>query len=381
MSADAATTVAAYSMQTWMFEDALGRYDIDLASSNIACRELGELTVRPGLELEYGTDRGGRRLRSLIAGLYRADSSGPAADETAGTDRVVVTHGAQEALYLLYCTLLRPGEQVITFTPGWAQSWLAPARLGARVTTLPLGPELAIDLDAVEAAATADLRLIVVNSPNSPSGRKISVDDRQRLLALAERHGGYLLMDEDYVVDLADSPTADRVISVSSLSKIYGLPGLRIGWLHGPAEVVAECVRYKHLTSIANSVLCEELACEVLTHRDQYVTHYRRLVSTGLEVLDDWLAGHPERFRLVRPEGTPFGWVELLGEPDSLAFCRRVLSTGVLLMPGETLGTSGGFRITFARDPAVLTEALRRIDGILTDRRPAIGKARSNDGL
>jgi aspartate/methionine/tyrosine aminotransferase len=352
----AADRADGYPMRRWVFEDSLGRYDIDLGDSHVQCGRLRQLAIPADLELGYGVDRGGPALRGLIAGLYGLP-----------TDRVVVAHGTQEASFLLYSTLLRPGDQVITFRPGWQQSWVVPGLLGCRVDVLDLGPELAIDPAAVAAVAGPDLRLVVVASPNNPTGRRAGERELAALLDLVRRTDGYLLLDEEYALDLSASVAArsDRAVSVSSLSKVYGLPGLRVGWLCAPAGIAAACAEHKHLTSIANSVLCEALALDVLAHRDRYLHEYRRLVDGGLRLLQEWAARNADAVALVPPEGTPFGWLRLrTGEP-ALSFCRRVLDAGVLLMPAETVGARDGFRLSFAREPAVLADGLARIEAVL----------------
>lgn len=155
------------------------------------------------------------------------------------------------------------------------------------------------------------------------------------------------------------------MISVSSLSKVYGFPGLRVGWLYGPPEVVEGCARRKFLSTIANSVLCETLACDVLDHRDRYLRHYAELTGQGLKLVREFAERNADAVQLVEPENTPFAWLRLTTGEQPLALCRRVLDAGVLLMPGETLGASDGFRICFARDPEAVTEGLRRIEPLL----------------
>jgi aspartate/methionine/tyrosine aminotransferase len=362
-----------YPMRRWVFEDSLGRYDIDLGDSHVQCGRLGQLALPADLELGYGVDRGGAELRGLIAGMYGRPA-----------DSVVVTHGSQEAAYLLYQTLLRPGDQVVTFRPGWQQSWVVPELLGCRVDVLELDAELAVDPAAVAAVARPDLRLIVVATPNNPTGRLVGASELAQLLDLAERAGGYLLLDEEYGLDLATSAAtrSSRAVSVSSLSKVYGLPGLRVGWLCGPPAVAAACAERKHLTSIANSVLCEALAVDVLTRREWYLAEYRRLVGGGLPLLRAWAARNAAAVQLVPPEGTPFAWLRLrTGEP-ALSFCRRVLDAGVLVMPAETVGARDGFRLSFAREPDVLAAGLARIEAVLratpTSQRPPTGRGHQN---
>jgi aspartate/methionine/tyrosine aminotransferase len=345
-------TEAAYPMRRWVFEDALGRYDIDLGDSHVACGTLAGLAVPGGIELNYGVDRGTPALARLVADRYGGDPA-----------RVLITHGAQEALYLLYCTLLRPGDRVLAFRPGWQQAWDVPDRLGCRVEIVDLAEDFALDLDAVAVAAGPDLRLITVNSPSNPTGRRLRPYELEALVTLAQRTRAYLVLDEEYVLDLSTSPAVSgvRIVSVSSVSKVYGFPGLRVGWLYGPLDVVSACAEYKHLTSISNSVLCEALAVDVLTRWEEFAREYHRLTEGGLRILTEWAARHEGRVRLVPPEGTPFAWLHLTTGEPSLSFARRVLDTGVMVMPAETLGATDGIRLSFAREPHELAEGLRRV--------------------
>lgn len=344
-------------MQQWVFHDTPGKFDIDLSSSYVRTGRLSELTVPPDLALSYGADRGIEPLRTAIAGLYGGSA-----------ESVLVTHGAEEALFLLYCTLLTPGDQVITFRPGWQQFWDAPAMLGCRVDALDLAPDFSIDPDLVAATATDALRMIIVNSPANPTGRRMPAAELAGLAAIAERHDAYLVLDQEYEVDLANCGIArsDRVVSVSGLSKVFGFAGLRIGWMYATPELVDRCADRKHLTTISNSVLCETLACEVLSRRDSYVAEYDCRVRAGLDIARRWADRHAGLLRLMPSDRTPFAWVYLdTGEP-SLAFCRRVLKERVLLMPGETLGGAGGFRLGLSPgSEEQLTVGLARIDYVL----------------
>src|SRR5260370_12203467 len=160
-------------MRWWVFEDSLGRYEIDLGDSHVQCGTLRGLRLSADLELSYGVDRGSLALRELIARLYGGSP-----------EQTVVAHGAQEALYLLYSTLLRPGDRVVTFRPGWAQSWDVPRAHRCTVDVLDLTADFGIDLDAVaESAGKGDLRMIIVNTPCNPTGRRLRPHDLAHLLA------------------------------------------------------------------------------------------------------------------------------------------------------------------------------------------------------
>jgi aspartate/methionine/tyrosine aminotransferase len=347
-----------YPMNKWVFEDTPGRFDVDLSHSYVQGRRLSDLTVPYDLELDYGADRGTAELREEIAQLYRGSA-----------ESVLVTHGGQEALALLYSILLKPGDQVITFRPGWRQSWDTPALMGCQVDVMPLSGDFDIDVDAVAAAATSRLRIIVVVSPCNPTGRRARAATLERLVEILERSDGYLVLDQNYESDLTP-PVAgsDRVLSVSGLSKVYGFPGLRIGWMYGPEGLVRACGDRKHLTSISNSVLCEALACEVLRKSEYYLTDFHAQVAEGLEILQKWVSGQGDLLRLTPPEDTPFAWIELLDGSDSMAFCRQALDRGVLLMPAETLGGTSAFRLGMAIPPAELRDGLNRLEDMIRAR-------------
>ncbi|MFF5802108.1 aminotransferase class I/II-fold pyridoxal phosphate-dependent enzyme [Streptomyces sp. NPDC012746] len=359
------TGATTYPMRRWVFEDAKGRHDINLGDSNMACGRVADLTLPADLVLDYGSDRGGAGLRSIVAAMYGRDP-----------DEVGITHGAQEALYLLYRVLLRPGDHVVVFAPGWQQAHSVPAALGCRVDVVAATPDGRPDVARAATLVGPRTRAVILNSPCNPTGRRAADIDAAGLTAALRAHGGHLVLDEEYVVDLgADSLLGryERAVSVSSVSKVYGFPGLRTGWMCGPADVVRAAMEHKHLTTISNSVLTERLAADVLERREPHLERYRRLTSRGGALLRAWAARHADRVRLLEPEGTPFAWLELAGQTPSLEFCRRVLAeTRVLLMPAEVFGAEHGLRITFAREEPVLREGLERIGALLDGERAAL---------
>lgn len=339
-----------YRIQDWVFKDALGKYDIDLGDSNAPCITLDDFSAIPPVVLDYGTDRGAQRLREQVADLYQLP-----------LDHVGIAHGAQEALYLIYRTLLKPGDHIITTGPGWQQSWEAPRAVGCQVSIVPFDTGFSFDIAAIAAAIQHDTRAIVINTPCNPTGRVLSATDRAALIQLVEERGLYLIADEEYLFNLEQSLVhlSHKVVSVSSLSKIYGAPGLRVGWVAGAPTIVRDAMAYKHLTTISNSTLCETLGSLILERQPHYIAHYQALMEHGLHILRKWTQRYTEFVELVEPEGTPFAWVRLKGEETSLSFCRRVLQTSrVLLMPAEVFGEKMGLRVTFAREPEQLKAGL-----------------------
>ncbi|GAA2083809.1 aminotransferase [Streptomyces albiaxialis] len=355
-------SIAEYTIQSWLFDEAEGRYDIDLAESGVRFQLLSDLRLDPEWDLDYSLDRGRAALREAIAGIYGAEP--PAADS------VAVTHGAQEALYLLYRSLLSPGDHVVATSPGWQQAWEVPRAAGCEVTVLPWRPGTPFDTAALAAAVGPRTRAIVINSPGNPSGCVLGEEEWAAVTEIAAGCGAWLVNDEEYLLDFRDSVVhrTPLGISVSSLSKVYGMPALRLGWIHAPGAVVEGAVNYKRYTTVSNSAVWERAAEQVLAERDRHVERYRRLVAPGAELLDTFVARHPDRLRLVRPQGTPFAWLETAVRTPSRELAERLVAEHrTLVMPAEVFGAEHAVRLSFARPADVLEEGLTRFDKLLAE--------------
>lgn len=347
-----------YTIQQWLFDEAQGAFDIDLGESGIQYHCLGDLRADPAFDLNYSQDRGNENLRTMIAQMYGA-----------GADQVIVTHGSQEALYLFYRCHLGPGDHVLTFTPGWQQSWEVPAHLGADVTKLPLAREsdYTIDWQGVADAVRDNTRLLILCYPNNPLGVTLSRDDWEQLERLRETTGIHVLIDEEYLTDYQASVFCrlPGSYAVSSLSKIYGFPGLRLGWFVGDQRVVNRMVNLKRYTTVCNSSICEYFALQVLGNRLHYVERYERLRGDGLDVLRPWVEAQPQ-LALIEPQGTPFAYLKYHGPGTSADFCLRLLQQKrVLLMPAEVFEDQQAVRLSFGRPREMLLEGLDRINSFL----------------
>ena len=347
--------IAEYTIQRWLFDTAAGQYDIDLGESGVQFQSLGDVPTDPGWALDYSQDRGLEQTRRAVAATY-----GPGTDPA----RVIVTHGAQEALYLFYRSFLSPGDHVVTTTPGWQQAWSVPEHIGCEVSTLAWEPGAPFDLEQLAAALRPATRLLILNSPGNPSGRSVDPRTWDGIVALARERGLWIVNDEEYLLDFGASVVHryERAVSVSSLSKVYGLPALRLGWAVAPPQVIEPMVNYKRYTTVSNSLVSERIAAAVLGDRDRQLARYRELIAGGRPLLDDFARDHAGRVELVAPDGTPFAWFRLLTGESSQSLATRLLTGhGVLVMPAEVFGAARGLRISYARPPAVLAEGLARI--------------------
>src|SRR5499427_5836612 len=200
---------------------------------------LDRLTALP---LGYSEARGTEALRSQLAGTYKRGDA----------DHILVTTGAIEANFLLFNVLLNPGDHVIAPYPAYQQLYSVPRAIGCDVSLWRVGPDTGCryDLDELEKLVTARTRLIVVNTPHNPTGAMLSADDLGRVYQLAASVGAIVMCDEAYrwLTIPGGEALAPPIfnhgssgISVGTVSKPFGLPGLRIGWIAGPKEIVAQC--------------------------------------------------------------------------------------------------------------------------------------------
>jgi len=360
--------IETFAIQDWLFSSALGRYDIDLAKSGVQFQLVDDLAIGPEWSLDYAPDRGLLEARAAVARQYGGATS---------SERVAIANGAQEALYLFYRSLLAAGDHVITTVPGWQQSWAVPRHMGCSVSLLSWTPGTPLDVDALETLVGPKTRLVVLTSPGNPSGRRIGGREWSQAVDVADLHGAWILADEEFAVDFRGSVIHryDRAISVSGLSKTYGMAGLRFGWAAAGsaagAEIIERMVNYKRYTSISNSVLSERIAIGALAEHRGHVARYSALLEGGRELLDDFASTTQDLVELVSPEGTPFAWFNLKppisSRASSIDVVERLLEAErVLVMPAEVFGSEGGFRLTYARPRDVLVDGFARLKRSLT---------------
>ena len=207
-----------------------GNIRYNLSESSISDQKLSDLGLSlPDLTLFYGEHRGERPLRELVAGQ----------DSGLSPDDVLVTAGAAGALFIISTTLLAEHDHLVVVRPNYATNIETPKAIGCAISYIDLSFDkgFALDLAEVAAALRPNTRYISVTCPHNPTGTVLSRADLDALIALAEKHGCYLMVDETYR-DLsygkklpAAASLSRRAISVSSLSKAFGIPGIRIGWL------------------------------------------------------------------------------------------------------------------------------------------------------
>lgn len=288
------------------------------------------------LSLGYIPSEGTRELREAIASTY----------DTVPADDVVAFAGAEEGLYCAMHALLASADHAVVLTPNYQSTESVPQSICA-VSGVALHAEdnWALDIGEVRAALRPNTRLIAVNFPNNPTGKIVGSRTFGQLVALCRERGIYLFSDEVYRGVERDErkrlPQAadlyERALSLNVMSKAYGLPGLRVGWIAcRDREVLAAMVRLKHYLSICNSSPSEVLSCIALKAGDRILKRNRDLTADNLRKLDAFFARHTDVFEWYTPDGGCVAYPRYLGDDGVERFCARLVDeAGVLLLPGS----------------------------------------------
>lgn len=362
-----------FTLERWMttYET---RVAYDLAESGIHPMTTAELLAfdpEPdrrahellNLPLNYSEARGTLGLRGRIAETY--DGLTP--------DDILVTTGAIEANYLLFNALLTPGDEVVSVFPAYQQLYTLPEAIGCAVRTVVLHEEhhYRYDLDELRRLVTDRTRMIVINTPHNPTGSALTAADCAAVYALADAIGAYVLSDEAYrwlTVDGKPLPPpmrnlGPRAISVGTLSKPFGIPGLRLGWIAATADVAARCWAYRDYTSLSPGGLSDYLARLALEHRDAMLVRTHRISARNLATLRGFLAEHHDLFSWVEPQGGLLGLLRYhLDLPSEGVANRLAEEASVMLAPGSAFGMEGRLRLGLGARPDQFAAGLARVE-------------------
>lgn len=288
------------------------------------------------LRLGYIETRGTPELRAAIASTY----------ETLAPEDVLCFAGAEEGLYCAMHALLGSGDHAVVLTPNYQSAESIPHAL-CEVGGIALHEERgwALDLDELRAALRPNTRLISVNFPNNPTGKIADAQTFAGLIDLCRHRGIWLFSDEVYRGIERDEvkrlPQAadryERALSLNVVSKAYGLPGLRVGWIAcRDRDVLDRMERIKHYLSICNSAPSEALATIALKAASKILRRNRDLAAGNLTKLGAFFAGHRDRFEWYEPDGGCIAFPRYLGSDGVETFCRRLVEeAGVLLLPAS----------------------------------------------
>jgi aspartate/methionine/tyrosine aminotransferase len=334
-----------------------------------------------GQELVYAQSNGTVELRERVAAMYPG----------ATVDHVEVTNGGSEANFVTMWHLVEPGDEVVCMVPNYGQTLGLAEVFRGTMRPWPLrlsadGRRWGVDLDGLRSLVTARTRVIILCNPNNPTGARVPAADLDAICRIAGAVGAWVLSDEIYrgaEFDGVETPSVwgryDRVVITSGLSKAYGLPGLRIGWIVGPPGVIAATWSHHDYTSIAPGTLSDRLARVALqpSTRAKILARTRRILNTNLPVISDWLDAHRDRFSYAPPEAGAIVYVRYGDSINSTELVDRLrVEKSVLIVPGDHFGMDGHLRIGFGSETRYLRDGLDRLADLLRSL-PGAAEARA----
>ncbi len=365
-----------FLVEEWMNAYETGaQYNIaETCVDSISLNELWDLSGADGLalweefcgrRLTYGDIEGFPAFLDGICGLYR----------TLEPDCVIPTHGAAGANHHVFCSLVSPGDRVVSIMPTYQQLYSIPESIGADLAVLPLCEQNAFlpDLDELTRLVTPGTRMICINNPNNPTGALMSRELLLQIVEIARAAGAYVLCDEvyrhltqrdEYCESIAD--LYEKGISVSSMSKVFSLAGLRLGWIATHDREAIKAFRsHRDYNLISCGMIDERVAAVALQNRETLLNRSRSIVRGNLAVLDAWVSSEP-KLHYVRPQAGTTALIFYDIPLDSYAFCRRLYDeTGAFVTPGDCFEQPQSFRVGYACDPGVLKGGLAAVSRFL----------------
>jgi aspartate/methionine/tyrosine aminotransferase len=319
--------------------------------------------------LNYPQTNGTPALRQRIADLYPG----------ATPEQVLVTTGAAQANFTTLLSLLDPGDQVLVMLPNYMQIWGLAQNLGLDLRTFSLKEDSAwrIDPDELRAAVTPHTRLIAVCNPNNPSGHILSAEEMDWVVQAAQSCGAWLLADEVYAgaERLQEEITPsfwgryEHVLAIGSLSKAYGLPGLRLGWVVAPPQTINELWARQDYITISNTWLANQLGEYALRPavRSRLIARTRHLIRDGYTNFGAWLARYPGLFDLVPPQAAAIAFVRYHRRIASQALVDRLrLEQSTYVVPGAHFGLDHHLRLSYGMPAETLHQGLERLYRVLS---------------
>lgn len=358
-----------FRMERWQstYEN---RVAINLSESGVhpmTVAELLELAGKDegvdGIRLSYGQSNGSDELRDRIASLY------PGATESS----VLVTVGGAEANYVCHWYLLEPHRPAAIMLPNYMQVPGMVENFGAPLSPFHLREDAGWqpDLNELEDALEAGASFILVTNPNNPTGAILSEEAMDGIVGLAERFGAWILSDEVYQgaeVTGGETPSfwgrTERVVVTNSLSKAYGLPGLRLGWVVGPSQLIQDLWGRTDYTTISPASISDHLATIALEPetRSRILQRTRNIVGENLGAMKEWIEAQGGLFTYRPPDAGAICYVRYRSQVNSSDFAERLRAEkDLLVVPGDHFGMDRYLRLGFGNPREELLDGLGRI--------------------
>ncbi len=323
-----------------------------IGKSNLYCDEIFDK------KLNYGAIHGSERLKQAISTLYSSQKM----------NNITITHGAIGANHLVMLSLIEPGDKVVSVVPTYQQHYSIPKSFGANVEMFFLEEKnnWLPDIDKLEKFVKNDTKIICLNNPNNPTGAVIPDNMLKDIVEIARKSNAYILCDEVYrglnhngnsfSVSIAD--IYEKGISTGSMSKVFSLAGLRLGWIVANNEIIEKINQQREYNTISVGILDDYFASLAIENKDLIINRNLNKIKTGKKILLDW-ANSDANIDLIPPSGGTTAFVKYNVDISSTILCSKLQKeTGIMILPGETLELDGYLRIGYGNNFEQLEKAL-----------------------
>jgi len=350
--------------------------DYNLTESGFHPYTLEELLTKEqvaelsNLVLGYGQTNGSIPLRKRISTLYNEVNE----------ENVLVTNGSSEANFIACHTLLEKGDEVVMMVPNYMQIWGIAEEMGCQLKSFCLKEEESWrpDLEELKSKVTSKTKMIALCNPDNPTGYTFSKDEMHEIVEIAKSVGAWIYCDEVYRGAELDGKTIESFIGMynkvlvnGGLSKAYALPGLRIGWLVGPKELIADSWAYHDYTSISAGMMSQYIAEIALQpeKRQEILSRNRKMLNENLIVVKQWLDQYGDVFEYTEPKAGGMLFIKYNFDINSTELAKWLREEkSVFILAGDVYGMDKHFRIGIGERKEYIINGLERIRQALKER-------------
>ena len=313
------------------------------------------------LTLDYGQITGDIELKKEILSLY----------ERGTIDNITTAQGCLQANELVMNTLLEKGDEVICVVPGYQQFVDIPKSIGCKVNLIELDErDWRVGVEKFREVLNASTKMIILNNPSNPTGTEYSKDFMNLLIETCKPYGTYILCDEVYRglnQEVSISDIYENGISTSSLSKVFSLAGLRLGWIKANEYVIHQINVRRDYSMISTGPLVDKLGRIALKHKDELVLRAKSIISSNKNIVREWLKENPY-FECVLPSGGTVCFLKYYFDLKSETFAKLLLAEkGVFFVPGSCFDKEYYFRLGLAQDSKLFKAGLDELSNFVDE--------------
>ncbi|MDK2871211.1 MAG: hypothetical protein PWQ16_563 [bacterium] len=360
-----------FKVETWLNEnEPKAKYHLgETSMAPLSLRELKQITEfeweeLSEIKLDYGEIQGLSSLREEVAKLY----------PNTEPEEILITNGSIEANFLAIAALTEDCESFLAEFPGYNQLYELPQAFGKKVELYELKKEEGFELNPEEVIKLSEnAEALILNHPHNPTGASLEREKMKYIIETLTDKGKKILFDQVYLYLSKEEPItpparkfSKRVIVTGGLSKTFGLPGLRIGWIIGPKDFIEKCWKIRDYLAISVSGINQFLAFKALQNGDKILQRNKEILNKNFAIISEWMKRNEDIIGWVPPkEGCVcFPWLK--NQEDSERLCKALLEkSGVLLVPGSCFEMPSHIRIGFGFESEILKKGLNELEKFL----------------